>query len=161
MNQKIIGLHSDSNVTRARQKQEQAEEFKKNLPQADFDKIPEGLHLHNERMYEVLLEELKQVGATHLIGIDKFSLVEIANTLHHLNRFEQKLSQSQLQLNDEIKILQQRNTLTQTLDRQLKKLMLDPSSRRQLIEVVSNDISNIKLNDDEENLIKQLLEGAN
>lgn len=161
MNQKIPGLHKDSNVTRAKRKQEQAEEFKKNLPQTDFNDLPEGYRLHSNHMYNILVKELKAIGATHLIGTDKFGLIELANTMYHLNRFENKLAKEELNLTEEIKVLQQRNTLLQTVDRQMKRLMLDPASRRELIEVVSNDISNIKLDDDDEALIELLMEGAN
>ncbi|RLQ89991.1 hypothetical protein [Falsibacillus albus] len=161
MNKKIIGTHTDSNVTRAKQKQELAEEFKKNLPQTDFTDLPIGVRLHNELMYKVLLKELEQLGASHLIGLDKFALIELSNTLHHLNRFENMLVDEELDLTQEIKILQQRNTLTQTVDRQMKKLMLDPASRRELIEVVNNDISNIKLDDEDENFINSLMAGVN
>jgi hypothetical protein len=161
MNQKIPGLHKDSNVTRAKRKQEEAKEFKKNLPQTDFNDLPEGYRLHSKHMYNILVKELQAIGATHLIGTDKFGLIELANTMYHLNRFENKIAEEELNLTEEIKVLQQRNTLLQTIDRQMKKLMLDPASRRELIEVVSNDISNMTLDDDDEALIELLMEGAN
>lgn len=161
MNKKMPGLHKDSNVTRAKRKREEAEEFKKNLPQTDFNDLPEGYRLHSKHMYNILVKELQAIGATHLIGTDKFGLIELANTMYHLNRFENKLAEEELNLTEEIKVLQQRNTLLQTVDRQMKKLMLDPASRRELIEVVSNDISNMTLDDDDEALIELLMEGAN
>lgn len=161
MNKKMPGLHKDSNVTRAKRKQEEAEEFKKNLPQTDFNDLPEGYRLHSKHMYNILVKELQAIGATHLIGTDKFGLIELANTMYHLNRFENKLAEEELNLTEEIKVLQQRNTLLQTVDRQMKKLMLDPANRRELIEVVSNDISNMTLDDDDEALIELLMEGAN
>lgn len=161
MNKKIVGTHKDSNVTRAKLKQEQAQEFKSELPQTDFYERPHGYRLQNELMYKVLVKELEQIGAVHLIGIDKFGLIEIANTLHHLNRFENLLADEELDLNQEIKILQQRNTLSNTLERQFKRLMLDPASRRELIEVISNDISNMKINEDENQFLESLFGGIN
>jgi phage terminase small subunit len=171
MNKKITGTHSDSNVTRAKKKQEQAEEFKKSLPQTDFSEIPKGFFLRNELIYKILIKELEKLGATHLVGIDKFGLVSIANTFDLLNESEKIIAQDGMQQRLETRegtiktipnpMLQQRNTLLNTLNTQLKNLQLDPSSRRELIEVVSNDISNIRLNEDDDNLISLLLEGAN
>lgn len=171
MNKKIVGTHNDSNVTRAKLKQEQSEEFKKNLPQTDFSEIPSGFFLRNELIYKLLIKELEKLGATHLVGIDKFSLVSIANTFDLLNESEKIIAQDGMQQRLETRegaiktipnpMLQQRNTLLNTLNTQLKNLQLDPSNRRELIEVVSNDISNIRLNEDDENLINLLLAGGN
>ena len=166
---KIMGTHTDSNVTRARMKQEQAEEFKKALPQTDFSDVPKEFFMRNELIYKVLVDELKKLGATHLVGIDKFSLVSIANTFDLLNESEILIKRDGMQQElvtreGAIKtipnpMLAQRNTLIATLNTQLKNLQLDPSSRRELIEVVSNDISNIKLDESDDALIFQLLEG--
>jgi len=171
MNKKMPGLHKDSNVTRAKRKQEEAEEFKKNLPQTDFNEIPQGLFLRNELMYKVLVKELEKLGVHHLAGIDKFSLVQVANTFDLLNEAEKiiardGMTQELMTREGAVKVipnqmLQQRNTLLNTLNSQLRNLQLDPASRRELIEVVSNDISNMKLDDDDEALIELLMEGAN
>ncbi|MBS4194352.1 P27 family phage terminase small subunit [Lederbergia citri] len=170
MNKKIMGTHNDSNITRAKKKQEQAEEFKKNLPQTDLSEVPKGFFLQNEIMYKILIKELENIGATHLIGIDKFSLVSIANTFNLLNEAEKiiartGMTQELVTREGAVKVipnpmLQQRNTLINTLNNQLRSLQLDPTSRRELIETVSNDISNIKFDDDDESIIKLLLEGA-
>lgn len=166
-----MGTHSDSNVTRARKKQEQTEEFKKALPQTDFSEVPKGFFLRNESIYKILIKELEKLGATHLVGVDKFGLVSIANTFDLLNESEKIIAQDGMQQRLETRegaiktipnpMLQQRNTLLNTLNNQLKNLQLDPASRRELIEVVSNDISNIRLNEEDELLINSLLEGAN
>lgn len=57
-------------------------------------------------------------------------------------------------------MIAQRNTLLNTLNAQLKNLQLNPSSRRELIDVVSNDISNIILDEDDDTFILKLLEGG-
>lgn len=169
MNKKVPGFHKDSNVTRMKRKQEQAAEFKKNLPETDFNEIPHGLFLRNELMYKVLVKELEKLGVHHLAGIDKFSLVQVANTFDLLNEAEKIIDRDGMQQElmtreGAVKVipnpmLQQRNTLLNTLNSQLKNLQLDPASRHELIDVVSNDISNIKLDDDDEALIELLLSG--
>lgn len=171
MNQKIMGTHKDSNVTRAKLKQEQAEEFKAELPQTDFSEKPQEFFTQNESMYNILVKELEILGATHLIGIDKFSLVSIANTFELLNNAERIIAEDGMTQDLETRegaikripnpMLQQRNTLINTLNSQLKNLQLDPSSRRELIEVVSNDISNMKISEEEDQLIENLLGGIN
>ncbi|MDA2421395.1 P27 family phage terminase small subunit [Bacillus cereus] len=170
MNKKIIGTHSDSNVTRAKHKKEQFEEVKKALPKTDFAEAPKDFFLRNKLIYNVLIKELGKLGATHLVGIDKFSLISIANTFDLLNESEKIIAQDGMQQRLETRegaiktipnpMLQQRNTLLNTLNTQLKNLQLDPSSRKELVEVVSNDISNIRLNEEEESLINRLLEGV-
>ncbi len=171
MNKKIIGTHKDSNVTRARKKQEQVEEFKGVLPKTDFAEVPKVFFLRNKLIYKILIKEIENLGATHLVGIDKLGLVLIANTFDLLNESEKIIAQDGMQQRLETRegaiktipnpMLQQRNTLLNTLNTQLKNLQLDPSSRRELIEVVSNDISNIQLNEEDESLINRLLEGVN
>ncbi|MDA1634008.1 hypothetical protein PDK11_14220 [Bacillus cereus] len=171
MNKKIIGTHSDSNVTRAKKKKEQAAEFKKALPQTDFSEVPKGFFLRNELIYKILIKEIENLGATHLVGIDKLGLVLIANTVDLLNESEKIIAQDGMQQRLETRegaiktipnpMLQQRNTLLNTLNTQLKNFQLDPFSRRELIEVVSNDISNVQLNEEDESLINRLLEGVN
>ncbi|MGE7601297.1 P27 family phage terminase small subunit [Peribacillus sp. NPDC097675] len=171
MNKKIVGTHKDSNVTRSRRKQEQSEEFKRALPQTDFSEVPKGFFLRNELIFNILIKELEKLGATHLVGIDKFGLVSITNTFDLLNEAEKIIAQDGMQQRLETRegtiktipnpMLQQRNTLLNTLNAQLKSLQLDPASRRELIEIVSNDISNIRFNEDDEFLINSLVEGAN
>lgn len=170
MNKKIIGTHNDSNVTRAKLKQEQAEDFKKALPQTDFFEVPNGLFLRSKLIYKILVDELEKLGATHLIGIDKFSLISIANTFDLLNESEILIRRDGMQQELETRegaiktipnpMLAQRNTLISTLHSQLKNLQLDPSSRRELFNVVSNDISNIQLDEDDNDAILRLLEGG-
>ncbi|MEH7510650.1 hypothetical protein V7159_23705, partial [Priestia megaterium] len=75
---KIAGTHNDSNVTRAKQKKEKAVEFKNALPQSNLNDIPSSLFLRNEEIYKLIVEQLTELGAVHLIGIDKFILVSLA-----------------------------------------------------------------------------------
>lgn len=169
MNKKIMGTHADSNVTRNKLKQERADEFKEALPQTNFSEKPQEFFVQKESMYSILTKELEILGATHLIGIDKFSLVSIANTFELLNEAEKIIAQDGMTQDLETRegaikripnpMLQQRNTLINTLSSQLKNLQLDPSSRRELIEVVSNDISNMKISDEEDQFIENLLGG--
>ncbi|HDR7890827.1 TPA: phage major capsid protein [Bacillus toyonensis] len=145
--------------------------IKKALPKTDFVEAPKDFFLLNKLIYNVLIKELGKFGATHLVGIDKFSLISIANTFDLLNESEKIIAQDGMQQRLETRegaiktipnpMIQQRNTLLNTLNTQLKNLQLDPSSRRELIEVVSNDISNIRLNEEDENLINLLLTGVN
>ena len=171
MSKKIIGTHKDSNVTRARLKEEKADEFHAALPKTNFADVPKEFFLRSKLIYEIIVDELEKLGATHLVGIDKFGLVSIANTFDLLNEAEKSIMTNgitqELRTRDEgaIKIIPnpmiaQRNTLLNTLNAQLKNLQLDPGSRRELIEIVSNDISNISLNDDDDAFILKLLEGG-
>ena len=171
MNKKIIGTHKDSNVTRAKLMHEQAEEFKAGLPQTDFSETPTEFFLQNKSIYDIITKELEILGATHLVGVDKFSLVSIANTFELLNEAEKIIAEDGMTQDLETRegaikripnpMLQQRNTLINTLNSQLKNLQLDPSSRRELIEVVSNDISNMKISEEEDQFIENLLRGSN
>ncbi|WDM33688.1 P27 family phage terminase small subunit [Priestia megaterium] len=166
---KIAGTHTDSNVTRAKQKEEKAVEFKNALPQSNLNDIPTALFLRNEEIYKLIVEELTVLGAFHLVGIDKFTLISLTNTFDLLNEAEKIIAKDGLQqilLTREgaTKIipnpmLQQRNTLITTLSNQLKNLQLDPSSRQALIETVSNDINHLISNDDDQ-FIKELLKGG-
>lgn len=170
MNKKIVGTHADSNVTRARLKQEQAEEFKKALPQTDFFAVPSEIFLRSNLIYKILVVELEKLSATHLVGIDKFSLVSIANTFDLLNEAEMLIKRDGMQQELETRegaiktipnpMLAQRNTMINTLNSQLKSLQLDPPSRRELFNVVTNDISNIQLDEDDNDAILRLLEGG-
>ncbi|OZT10642.1 hypothetical protein CHN50_20970 [Priestia aryabhattai] len=166
---KIAGTHNDSNVTRAKQKEEKATEFKNALPQSNLNEIPSSLFLRNEEIYKLIVDQLTELGATHLVGIDKFTLVSLANTFDLLNESEKIIAKDGLQQilvtrEGATKIipnpmLQQRNTLITTLSNQLKSLQLDPSSRQALIEAVSNDINHLVSNDDD-SFINELLKGA-
>lgn len=166
---KIAGTHTDSNVTRAKQKEEKAAEFKNALPQSNLNEIPSSLFLRNEEIYKLIVDQLTELRVTHLVGIDKFTLVSLSNTFDLLNEAEKIIAKDGLQQilitrEGATKIipnpmLQQRNTLITTLSNQLKSLQLDPSSRQALIEAVSNDINHIVSNDDD-SFINELLKGA-
>ncbi|AXR16987.1 hypothetical protein [Bacillus sp. AF56] len=56
-------------------------------------------------------------------------------------------------------MLQQRNTLLNILITKLENLQLAPFSCRELMAVVSNDVSNIQPNEEGESFINGLLEG--
>ncbi|MDG0062110.1 P27 family phage terminase small subunit [Priestia sp. P5] len=165
---KIAGTHNDSNVTRAKQKEEKAVEFKNALPQSNLNEIPSSLFLRNEEIYKLIVGQLAELGAVHLVGIDKFTLISLANTFDLLNEAEKiiakdGLQQTLLTREGATKIipnsmLQQRNTLITTLSNQLKNLQLDPSSRQALIETVSNNINHFSSNGDDL-FIDELLKG--
>ncbi|KAB2489978.1 P27 family phage terminase small subunit [Priestia endophytica] len=167
---KVIGTHTDSNVTRAKQKEEAAKEFKDALPKFNLNEIPSSLFLRNEEIYKLIIEQFSKLGVTHLIEIDKFALVSLANTFDLLNEAEKVISRDGLQQvlitrEGATKIIpnpmiSQRNTLLNTLNTQLKNLQLDPTSRRELIGKVSNELSNLEINELDENLINTLLRGV-
>lgn len=167
MNKKIIGTHRDSNTTRAREKKEKSEKLKEALTTSNLREVPRQFNVRSKKIYNLLVDNLEKLSINHLSELDIFSLVEVANTMDLLNEVEKVIkrdgiTQELITREGAKKIipspfLQQRNTLLNTLKSQLIELQLDPASRNDLMIAVSNDISNLSLDDEDLTSIVELL----
>src|SRR5699024_5033733 len=126
---------------------EELQGFIQELPETDLYNVPKYLFLRDEKLYRFFIEKLKEAGVVHLIDIDISSIVSTVNTLSLLNEAEKAILKDGIQQeiitreghkkNVPNPMIATRNTLSNTLERQMKSLMLDPSTRQQLIESLS------------------------
>lgn len=167
-NIKMPGLKKDSNPHRQKKNEEEMQEFIQELPETDLYKVPDHLFLRDKKLYEYFVSKLKEAGVVHLIDIDISSIASTVNTLSLLNESEQAILQDGIQQeivtreghtkNVPNPMIATRNTLSNTFERQLKSLMLDPSTRQQLLQSLSE--TGYINDDDDDEIIKQILGGT-
>lgn len=171
MNRKLPHLRKDSNPYRQKRNDNQKYEMKNQFVKSDLMNIPEHAHLRNVKVYESLVNNLKNLGlGFHLKELDIISLVSIANTIDLINEIEYNIQKhGTYQVIDtrdggkkisEIPFVRMRTTNINLLQSQLKDLQLDPANRALLTESVLGDASMIVGEEEsDEIMIDKLLGG--